>query len=305
MRKILKLLLLILVVAAGLFFIFMKTRPAPVRAPKTTIRMYEGSASVYRIEEISQSEYLEIFEMQNIGEVIEGEPSGIFPGAEIDLMDRMEYMGILRAGESMEVSRKKMDPAEAINVMKWLIPQAIGRFKKVIAGFSINQSVGVHDYFFTQEDFDVYISSKLRKRFWPDLAVRISPDGYTATGTLTVGDFKAPFYSTGLVGVDREHYGKMYAKIYDVGIGGAHVPPFVRDTLQKATNAVINKGSYAIEIRDMKYRDGGIDITYYKKEAAFRKKEEETISASDNPMPDEDQKAEEMLKALETVGGKQ
>lgn len=259
-----------LAVLWGLVFITSKVKPDIFRGPKTTVKVHEGLVSVYLRGKAGEKE---------------------------------EYLGTLQKGETVEVYQKKMDFFNTINVARLLIPKAVGLFKTVIGGFSAGKPIGRYERFFTDEDFERYITSKLKRRWWPDLKVAMHPEGYEATGTLTVGNLSISGYSTGLIGVDQTKSGKMYAAIYDVKVGNFRFPGFMRALLEKSVNAVINRGSYIIEIRDMKYREGGIDITYYKVDAPGEKIAGKVGPAPSEPEAENDQKTEEMLRALAVAGG--
>jgi len=223
-----KKLLLVLVIAAILFWAYQLGKDLFFGPAKTIVKMYEGSASVYYVDEKGEREFL----------------------------------GTFKEGEKITVRPKNRGPFAVLNLAQYFVPQAVTIFKTTVGKLSEQQPAGTYARLFTETEFDEYISSKLRRSFLPDLNVVISPEGFTGTGTLIVGDKKIPLFGNGIVGIDKKKHGTMYVAFNKVRIGNFNVPKFILDMVANDCNKVIGKGTYAIEILDMKYRDHAIDIPY-------------------------------------------
>jgi hypothetical protein len=219
--------------------------------PTTTIRMLEGVTSVYYV---------------------------YGPGD-------MEYIGSYRAGETVEVLPRNRGAFAMFNMMQYMVPKAVALFKTNIAKFSSKPS-GLIVYPFTEYEFDQQCISKMRTSWMPDLRVALHKDGYTATGTLNLFGLKVPFSSTGIVGIDPTQHATMYVKFDDITIAGFHLPRYMLDRLEDDSNKMMERGLFQIEILDMQYRDGRIDITYYKHSASIEGLEDREAAYFYKPTPE-------------------
>jgi hypothetical protein len=233
------------------------------QGPRTFVTMYEGAASVYRLD-----------------------------GGE------REYLGMLEKGESITISSRSGGPFAVLNVMRFFVPQAVAIFKTTVGKFSTNKPLGVFKYLFTEEAFEQNITRKLKKSWIPDAKVTINPDGFKATATLILPNNKAiPVYASGIVGVDKKKHGTMYVRFYEARIGKFRFPKLLLDWVAKASDVFMGKGSFEIEILDMEYRPGGIFITYRKVEPEVSLKNiKEKGFLSDQAIPEKlDETAQQSL----------
>lgn len=232
MKKIFLLLLVLLVLFVGYWFSRDYIADILGLVPKTEIKMYEGSASIYYVDEKGEK----------------------------------EYVGLLKPGESITVRSQNRGPLAMMNVMQLVVPKAVTIFKLTVGKIAEDRPIGVYSRFFTQEEFDQYIAAKLRRPWLPDLKVVIGPNGFTGTGTLILRDKKIPVSGSGIMGVDQKKHGTLFVKFNEIRIGDFRFPRFVLDSLENASNNLMGKGTQVIEILDMRYRYGGIDITFRKTE---------------------------------------
>ena len=235
MEKKIFLLILIAVLAAGVFFLkpWKRHRPTPQPVRQTTIRVVEGAVDVYEYDERGKPRFKQL----------------LFEGEKIVLASR-------------PLPQKSASKGPEFNPLLPFAARAAELFRKEMEQAVLAESPGRHRRFFSEEEIVRFMLNELPAQApIDDIQVEMDEKGFSGSGLFQLGPAKFRVAGNGMVRVGPDK--KLYLELGGGRIGVFGLPPFALHAIEDAFEAAMAASSTPhFRLLSLDYAPDGVYITY-------------------------------------------